>query len=910
MFVSIAPLDIELAGETADSIPVGPSCRRTRVLARWSGVPVGIVEVPVQDGGVAPAAVLQALAAEHPHALVREAVRRALLQTGSPERFDLARIWDQPASGAPSAALTPRISVAVCTRDRTADLITCLEALTRLDPPPFEILVVDNAPASDATFQLLRTRFSGLRYVCEPQPGLDRARNRAVAETGGDIIAFTDDDAVVDPGWLRALSAAFAADPAVGLVTGLAEPLELETKAQILFERYGGFGRGCRRTYSQVPRPGSIPWTLVGAGQLGAGVNMAVRREVFTRIGLFDPALDVGTPTLGGGDHDLFFRVLHDGWLCVYEPTAVVRHRHRRTMQELRRLLFSYGHGTRCFLEREELNFPATRPAIRRLYRWWWRHWAWARWSRAVLRPAWFPADLVFAEIKGFWQGRGAYARARRQIVKNESTRPDAPHSSVVGAHLGAPSGVANDAPASVPAPADARLGGPSPTPRAPVGIVTVDVAAPLTALELGAHYDQLEIIVQWQTRPLGVVRIASRGQPVSARRLADEISHALWHRLLEPLNPDTGSAVARFAAEFAARSGLAHALPPSLAGRHSATVVVTTCNRPDPLRRCLQSLSSLRTSRALQILVVDNRPDAGSVAEVVRDFPTVELISEPRAGSSYARNAGIAAARGEFIAMVDDDMTVTPDWLERLLAPFSRADVVAVTGNTLPARLETHAERMLEVYGGFCRGFLPRIFDSAWFHRRRWRAVPTWQIGGSGNAAFRREIFSWRAVGRFAETLGAGVPTGVGEDTKLFYDILHAGFAIAYEPAAVAWHFHRVTMPGLRRQLFGYSKGHVAYHLTTLFDHGDGRALVRILAELPLSFAQRAWQRLRGRSPYPWRLLATEMIGTLLGPWSLWRAQRLAKRLARQHGAGRGSLRVAASRLLPPKQPALEVSP
>jgi hypothetical protein len=115
--------------------------------------------------------------------------------------------------------------------------------------------------------------------------------------------------------------------------------------------------------------------------------------------------------------------------------------------------------------------------------------------------------------------------------------------------------------------------------------------------------------------------------------------------------------------------------------------------------------------------------------------------------------------------------------------------------------------------------------------------------------------------------------------------------------------------MPGLRRQLFGYSKGHVAYHLTTLFDHGDGRALVRIFAELPLSFAQRALHRLRGRTPYPWRLLATEMLGTLLGPWSLWRAQRLAKRVARQHGVRRGSPRVATSRPLPRKPAALEVS-
>src|SRR5699024_2962213 len=160
-----------------------------------------------QDGAVSPAEVLRALKEEHPHALVREGVRRALLQTGMPERFNLGSVWDSPATAAPSAVAAPRISVAVCTRDRTSDLASCLEALTRLDPPPFEIVVVDNAPSSDATFQLVRERFPDVYYVCEPRPGLDHARNRAVDETEGEIIAFTDDDAVVDRDWLQALGA-------------------------------------------------------------------------------------------------------------------------------------------------------------------------------------------------------------------------------------------------------------------------------------------------------------------------------------------------------------------------------------------------------------------------------------------------------------------------------------------------------------------------------------------------------------------------------------------------------------------------------------------------------------------------------------------------------------------------------
>ena len=137
--------------------------------------------------------------------------------------------------------------------------------------------------------------------------------------------------------------------------------------------------------------------------------------------------------------------------------------------------------------------------------------------------------------------------------------------------------------------------------------------------------------------------------------------------------------------------------------------------------------------------------------------------------------------------------------------------------------------------------------------------------------------------MGCFEECLGSGVPAGVGEDTLWFYKVLKSGRSIYYEPAAVALHHHRMTRRDLRRQLSAYSKGHVAYHLLTLFKHRDKRALVRICYELPASFASRAWQRITGKGAYPWSLLATEIAGTLLGPWSLWRSRRHV----RKHGSG-----------------------
>jgi O-antigen biosynthesis protein len=866
MLLPLKPLDFELAARPFVDVVVPPPYRAARLLIRWHGVPVGSLTLPVTNGRIRLPELSAALSRQLPKTLGPELATRALQSGRGGEPLGFAR-----AGPPPEPRSLPRVSLVICTRDRTEDLARCLAAVQRLTPAPAEVIVVDNAPRTPATRELLQTVYPNYRYIREDQPGLDQARNRGVRESLHPIVAFTDDDVVVDPGWIGALAAAFAADPSVGLVTGLIEPWELETEAQVWFEAYGGFGRGYQRHYLQAWPGGRLPWTAIGAGQLGAGANMAMRRQIFEDVGGFDPALDVGTPTRGGGDHEMFHRLIKSGWVCLYEPAALVRHRHRRTIEELARLLYDYGHATRCFFERVALNFPEDRPGLRQLQRWWWREWAFQRGKQAFLRPTWFPPSFVLAEVRGFHAGRGAYARARSALLPDERHRPDR---------------------FRVPEHDHSRL---LPGTR----YVTVDVAEPLRDLPEGRETTTLEVVVRRAGQSLGSVRFASMGLPVSARRLADEIARQLWGRLLRPGDSNDAAAWADVAGQISAAFPAVIAAPATLPVEVPVTIIVATCDRPDPLRRCLRSLERLRTDRPVQRVVVDNRPSTGAAAAVVRDFPGVELVLEPRPGSAYARNAGIAVAHGAIIAMTDDDMEVAPDWLERLLEPFARADVLAVTGNTLPARVSTEAEKQFETYGGFARGWVERVYDTAWFQRFRQRAVPTWQIGGSGNAAFRTAAFADPAIGAFDERLGSGVPTGVGEDTKLFYDILHAGYTIIYQPAAIAWHHHRVTMRELRRQLYGYSKGHVAYHLTTWFQHRDPRALVRVAVELPLTLAQRTARRLLRRSRYPWQLLLTEMLGTLAGPWSLWAAHRHTRHW------GRGA-RLAPPAHLPaaPRQP------
>ena len=296
-------------------------------LVRLHGTPIGYVQMPVIGGRCTAAAIRKTILDQHSWAIIRHLVSDGLAtpQTDGLRIADLVNV-PHPVYNGPF----PLVTVAVCTRDRTADLALCLDALDRLDYPALDLLVVDNAPSSDATERLVRTTYPNVRYVREPRPGLNWARNRAIIEARGEIIAYTDDDVVVDPGWARALASVFAENPDVMAVTGLVVPYELETEAQLFFEWYGGFGRGFERKWYRLHREKRHRWGNLGTGQFGTGANMAYRRSLFDQIGYFDPALDVGTVTNGGGDLEMFFRVLKEGHTLVYEPGAIVRHRHRR----------------------------------------------------------------------------------------------------------------------------------------------------------------------------------------------------------------------------------------------------------------------------------------------------------------------------------------------------------------------------------------------------------------------------------------------------------------------------------------------------------------------------------------------------------------------------------------------------
>jgi GT2 family glycosyltransferase len=312
----------------------------------------------------------------------------------------------------------PILSVIVCTRERPDDLRNCLAALARQTAGPLEVIVVDNAPRTDRT--RLVAEEAGVRYVLEPRPGLDNARNAGLAAARAELVAYTDDDAVPADDWAAVLLEVLA-EPGVAGVAGIMLPAELETEAQQLFERYLG-GEAGRRA-KERRREFAPPFPAAAAGQVGAGANMALRRDALLAAGPFDPAFDAGTATQSGGDTEMFGRLLDAGFRLVYEPRARIAHRHRRTMEELRTQLFGYGVGVYAYWthrvlhhgDRQALRFAAEtllRHSLRRV-------------RRAVLRrPDEVPLRLVLAEIAGCFYGPLAYRKARR--VAGAPPRPGA----------------------------------------------------------------------------------------------------------------------------------------------------------------------------------------------------------------------------------------------------------------------------------------------------------------------------------------------------------------------------------------------------------------------------------------------------------------------------------------------------
>ena len=286
------------------------------------------------------------------HATRLENVRHAQnARTGTPSTF-------------PARGHTELISVVLCTTAVRTTVPDCLASLQALDDPCHEVVVVENGPTSRLDADQLAAW--GARLVHEPRLGLNVARNRGVAEARGTIVAFVDDDCVVDRGWLAGFRAGFE-DPRVGFATGRTRPRSLARRSERYFESMFTFDRGDVPMSFDRDSPGL--WLHVAPAEIGSGCNMAFRRELFVTVGGFDEALDMGTAIGGGGDLDMFARLLRSGVRARYVPDAQAEHQHRRTMTALVRQVWGYGVAEGALACKTWWGTPSLRRAALRFWK-------------------------------------------------------------------------------------------------------------------------------------------------------------------------------------------------------------------------------------------------------------------------------------------------------------------------------------------------------------------------------------------------------------------------------------------------------------------------------------------------------------------------------------------------------------
>ncbi len=234
----------------------------------------------------------------------------------------------------------PHLDVVICTHNRSAELARVLSKLVAQEPVSslsWSVLVVDNA-SSDGTAAVAKSHASELplSYVHEPTLGLTHARQRGLAETTGEWIAYVDDDNLLEPGWIAAIGRAIESKPPAGGFGG--RVLLQWTVAPPLAASDFGF---CFAEQDLGDDPKEVE-SLVGAG-------MVLSRKALHECGWASgPMLDdrIGTRLISGGDVEMALRVRAAGYALHYVPTAVLQHRmppSRATARYLLRINQSLG---------------------------------------------------------------------------------------------------------------------------------------------------------------------------------------------------------------------------------------------------------------------------------------------------------------------------------------------------------------------------------------------------------------------------------------------------------------------------------------------------------------------------------------------------------------------------------------
>lgn len=314
------------------------------------------------------------------------------------------------------------------------------------------------------------------------------------------------------------------------------------------------------------------------------------------------------------------------------------------------------------------------------------------------------------------------------------------------------------------------------------------------------------------------------------------------------------------------------------------ASVIICTLGSNPLLVPALEAVLA-QTHTNFELVIVDNNPSSHRVDDVLAKFDDsrIRVVQQPQRGLSNARNAGVAAAKGDYIAFTDDDATVCPTWLSAILDVFVSADkaghpVGGVTGPAFPAQLDHDSQKYFEARGGFPKATQPYLWNPAGevpVELLSFGApgeggplfpVTTARVGAGVNMAFSRQALA--DLGSFDTALGAGAATLGGEDLDAFARALRKGHIIVTNPDAVVHHVHRQDLDGLVRQTYGDGTGMAALLTKAVVTNPKN---ILVLGSRVMKVAKRVnpkGERFKGNMPdVPSELGKSEVKGFLRGP-------------------------------------------
>ena len=438
-------------------------------------------------------------------------------------------------------------------------------------------------------------------------------------------------------------------------------------------------------------------------------------------------------------------------------------------------------------------------------------------------------------------------------------------------------------------------------TDLAPVRIIEHDLRTPLVdqpSRHAGTEARALWVLVRLAEVPLGFASARFVGTIITAETLAAAIDHQLGDTVRRAIAKQGGNLRGPITSTSVADLGIAAAPDAALGDMPLVTVVVTTCALTPTLLDVVRSILAGRYTH-IEVLVVDNRPNASEVPDALQStFPTtvVRYLPEHRQGLSYARNCGLAAATGRYVAFTDDDVTADPRWVESIVDAFTRhPDVAGVSGPILPRELDTRAQLLMEQFGGHTRTLEERLFDLD-EHALHDALYPyAAAVFGSGaNSAFRVDVL--RSIGGFDVCLGAGTTALGGEDLDLGVRLVVSGHRLMYSPKPLVWHVHHRDMKHLRRQLRNYGAGLTAYLTKQFVTSPEARRhfFHHGLRGLRYVLARNSDKNARKTEDYPRSLTVLERAGMLYGPIGYLRSRVRARRTPERPRRARGGRKPA----------------